>query len=174
VLIAQPAHLVDLRPNTEGYAINNTVEVAFSGGIYHNGSITTLPKVVLPYSYYPPEPAIPLAINANGGVAGYFQDGLGEDGLVYANGVMTTLSGFFPYTGLGSTALTQSIRVAWLLVIMTRGPRQTTLAISTTTAPSRALGHFPVVGYHSRNGNDRAGNQRRRPDNGKLGLLGQR
>ena len=80
---AQANILVDIGAGTVGHAVNNSGQVALDQGIYSNGTITPLPAVSGGST-----PAMALAINASGQVAGSANSPaiLGSDPIAYING----------------------------------------------------------------------------------------
>jgi probable HAF family extracellular repeat protein len=84
---AQSNDLVDLGV-TSGHALNNSGQAALATGIYSNGTVTPLPA--LPGSA---TPAVPLAINDAGQVAGEALTSSGiYHAILYSNGTLTDLS----------------------------------------------------------------------------------
>jgi probable HAF family extracellular repeat protein len=83
----QSNDLVDLGV-TSGHALNNSGQAALATGIHSNGTVTPLPA--LPGSA---TPAVPLAINDAGQVAGEAQTSSGiSHAILYSNGTLTDLS----------------------------------------------------------------------------------
>src|ERR1700735_4547330 len=80
------AQLVDLGEVT-AHAINNNGQVALDQGVYSNGVITPLPA--LPGGS---TPAVPLAINASGSVAGYADTQITRYPVAYVEGILTSFA----------------------------------------------------------------------------------
>jgi probable HAF family extracellular repeat protein len=86
--LAAAANLVDLGPVTaKRGAIDNQGHVLLDSGVYSNGVVTPLPALPGATS-----PAVPVAINANGDIAGYSVDANGHGvAVLYSKGVLTDL-----------------------------------------------------------------------------------